>query len=410
MLEKSFGLLFFLRKPKNYRSGPLPIYLKLTVDGSPKELSAKRKCLPADWNAASGRVIGKKESVRELNHYLDSLEQKVYQAKRKLIDSDHEITVAAIKSVLTGADENKVMILQVFKDHNEQMKALEGIEFAANTVNRYETTLSHVRAFIKWKYLVDDLDIKKLDYDFIAQFCFWFKSVQKCNHNSTMKYLSNFKKIVLTCVKKRQLATDPFCDFKFSKKPVEKIALTDEELKKIREKHFSLDRLDHVRDIFLFSCYTGLSYADVEKLKHSEIVKGMDQGLWIFTNRQKTNSSTRVPLLPEASLIIEKYKSNPKCLYSGLALPVLSNQKMNSYLKEIASIAGISKDLTFHIARHTFATTITLNHGVPIETVSKMLGHSNIKQTQHYAKLTDKKISDDMRELKLKREKRSIAM
>lgn len=165
MLEKSFGLLFFLRKPKNYKSGPLPIYLKLTVDGSPKELSAKRKCLPADWNAASGRVTGKKESTRELNHYLDSIEQKVYQAKRQLIDNDKEITVDAIKSVLTGRDENKAMILEVFEDHNKQMKALEGIEFASNTINRYETTLSHVKTFIKWKYFTDDLDVKKLDYD-----------------------------------------------------------------------------------------------------------------------------------------------------------------------------------------------------------------------------------------------------
>jgi hypothetical protein len=279
--------LFFLRKPKNYKSGPLPIYLKQTVNGSPKELSAKRKCLPADWNAASGRVNGKKESARELNQYLDSLEQKVYQAKRKLIDNDQEITVDAIKDILIGADEHKVMILDVFSDHNKQMKALEGIEYAGNTIIRYETTMNHVRSFIKWKYLLDDLDIKKLDYEFIEQFCFWFKSVQKCNHNSTMKYLSNFKKIVLTCVKKRQLAADPFSEFKFSKKPVEKIALTDDELKKISKKEFSSDRLDHVRDIFLFSCYTGLSYADVEKLKRSEIVKGMDNELWIFTHRQK---------------------------------------------------------------------------------------------------------------------------
>ena len=192
MLEKSFGLLFFLRKPKNYKSGPLPIYLKLTVDGAAKELSAKRKCLPAEWNAASGRAAGKKESAKELNHFLDSLEQKVYQAKRKLMDNDQEITVDAIKDVLTGADEKKIMVLDVFREHNAQMKALEGIEFASNTINRYETTLSHVGAFIKWKYATDDLDIKKLDYDFISQFCFWFKSVQKCNHNSTMKYLSNW--------------------------------------------------------------------------------------------------------------------------------------------------------------------------------------------------------------------------
>jgi hypothetical protein len=183
MLEKSFGLLFFLRKPKNYKFGPLPIYLKITVDGSAKELSAKRKCLPSDWSAASGRAKGTKEIVRELNHYLDSLEQKVYQAKRKLLEKDIEITVDAIKSVMTGTDEEKKWILRVFEDHNKQMKALEGVEFATNTINRYETTLNHAKAFIKWKYLAVDVDIKKLNHEFITQFCFWFKSVQKCNLN-----------------------------------------------------------------------------------------------------------------------------------------------------------------------------------------------------------------------------------
>jgi hypothetical protein len=152
--------LFFLRKPKNYKSGPIPIYLTLTVDGLSKELSAKRKRLVADWNAASGRLTGKKESVKELNYYLDSLEQKVYQAKRKLIDSDQEITVDEIKDVLIGANEHKVLILDVFSDHNKQLKALEGIEYAGNTIIRYETTMNHLRSFIKWKYLSEDLDIK----------------------------------------------------------------------------------------------------------------------------------------------------------------------------------------------------------------------------------------------------------
>jgi len=197
MLEKSFGLLFFMRKPKNYKTGPLPVYLKITIDGAATELSAKRKCEPTQWSSKSGRAIGNKESVKELNHYLDSLELMVFQAKRKLIEKDMEIRVEAIKNLLTGTDEKKVMILEVFKYHNIQMKALEGTEFAANTVDRYETTINHAKAFIRWKYGSDDMEIKKLNHEFITEFCFWFKSEQKCNHNSTMKYLSNFKKIVL---------------------------------------------------------------------------------------------------------------------------------------------------------------------------------------------------------------------
>ncbi|MDN5288395.1 MAG: site-specific tyrosine recombinase XerC [Mucilaginibacter sp.] len=211
MLEKSFGLLFFMRKPKNYKTGPLPIYLKITIDEAATELSSKRKCEPSQWSGKSGRATGNKESVKELNHYLDSLEQMVFQAKRKLIETEKEMTVEGIKSIMTGTDEKKVMILEVFKYHNIQMKALEGTEFAANTIDRYETTINHATTFIQWKYGLDDIDIKKLNHEFITEFCFWFKSEQKCNHNSTMKYLSNFKKIVLICVKNRWYHLHNYC-------------------------------------------------------------------------------------------------------------------------------------------------------------------------------------------------------
>lgn len=403
MFEKSFGLLFFIRKPKNYQNGALTIYLRITIDGAVKELSTKRKCEPSLWSPKAGRAIGNRESVKELNSFLDVMEQSVYRAKRKLIDNDRDLTVESLKDALTGADEKKVMILDVFRHHNAQLKALEGIDFASNTIIRYNTTITHVSAFLKWKYNVEDLEIKKLNHEFISEFSFWFKSVQKCNHNSTMKYLSNFKKIVLICVKNKWLQSDPFANFKFTNKVVERTALTEHDLKIITEKDFANERLSNVRDIFLFSCYTGLSYADVQKLKKTDIKKGIDDAVWIYTNRQKTGTSSRIPLLNEAIEIIDKYEYHPKCLNSGLLLPILSNQKMNSYLKEIADSCEIDKTLTFHIARYTFATTVTLNYGVPIETVSKMLGHTNIKQTQHYAKLNDRRVSDDMQQLKRKR-------
>ncbi len=171
---------------------------------------------------------------------------------------------------------------------------------------------------------------------------------------------------------------------------------------KIAKKQFSIERLDQVRDSFLFSCYTGLAYVDVKKLKRSEIEKGIDGKLWIYTHRQKTDSLSRIPLLQTALGIIKKYEEHPQCIADDLLLPVISNQKMNAYLKEIADVCGIDKLLTFHIARHTFATTVTLNNGVPIETVAKMMGHSSIKTTQIYAKVLDHKISDDMEILRSK--------
>ena len=215
-----------------------------------------------------------------------------------------------------------------------------------------------------------------------------------------MKYLANFKKIVIRCVKSGKLARDPFVGFVMSKKEVERDVLNDDQLRRIAQENFSAERMALVRDIFLFCCFTGLAYADIKKLKQTEIIKGSDGDLWIIAKRQKTNVTSRIPLLPTALEIIERYKSHPQCTLKGMVLPVLSNQKLNTYLKEIADKCGIHFNLTFHIARHTFATTVTLSNGIPIETVSKMLGHRNLKTTQHYAKILDKKISDDMKKLK----------
>jgi site-specific recombinase XerD len=396
MLEKSFGLMFFLKQPKNQTETLRSIYVKITVDGKATELSTKRKCELSRWSTAAGRESGNKESTKELNYYLDTLEQMIYQAKRTLNDSDKPVSGQAIKDIITGVTEKQRMILDVFQHHNDQMKALEGIDFALGTIGRYEISKQHTRDFIKWMYKTDDKPIKELDYEFISQYAFWLKTVRKCNHNSTMKYLANFKKIVLICVKNRWLPGDPFANFKLTKKTVEKIALTEAELKRVIEKKFDTERLSLVRDIFVFSCYTGLAYADVKNLKRSDIKDGVDGKEWIFINRQKTNSASHLPILGQAKKILNFYQEHTRCADSGFALPVLTNQKMNAYLKEIADTCNIETELTFHIARHTFATTVTLNNGVSMESVSKMLGHSSIRQTQHYAKLQNYKVSQDM--------------
>jgi site-specific recombinase XerD len=286
------------------------------------------------------------------------------------------------------------------------METLVGREFAPGTLERYRTSLAHTRAFIQWKYGLINMEIDKLDYEFISEYAFWLKSVRHCSHNTTMKYLSNFKKVVLHCVKNGWLNRDPFLGFKLNKKEVVRTALTEKELQTIAAKKFTNERLNQIKYIFLFSCYTGLAYADVKKLKRTEIAIGIDGEEWLLTSRQKTETVSRIPLLPLALEIINRYQHHPQCCNNGKVLPVLSNQKMNAYLKEIADVCGINKNLTFHIARHTFATTITLSNGVPLETVSKMLGHKSLKQTQHYAKILDMKISEDMKTLKNKLAKR----
>jgi site-specific recombinase XerD len=401
MLETSFGLIFFLRKPRPENAeGTHYLYCRITVNGSAKEFSLKHLWHPSRWSFRAGRANGSKQDARTLNAYIDSITSKIYEAKKKLIDNDKPVSSQAIYDLIHGKKDTIRTILAVFKEHNDQMAALIDSEFAPGTLERYKTSFDHTRAFIKWKYNQDDFEIEQLDYDFISQYEFWFKSVRKCSHNTTMKYLANFKKIVLICIKHGWLKRDPFHAFKMTKRDVDREALTETELKKIRAKDFGSGRLSQVRDIFLFCCYAGLAYADVHKLRRTEIIEGMDGGKWITTTRKKTDSSSRIPILPVAQEIMDKYQHHPQCESERRVLPVLSNQKMNSYLKEIADLTGIQKNITFHLARHTFATTITLTNGVPIESVSKMLGHRNIKTTQQYAKIVDKKVSDDMARLR----------
>jgi site-specific recombinase XerD len=402
MLIKRFSVLFYLKKSKNYKGGPTPIYLRITVNAERVEVSVQRTCDPSRWNAHAGRANGTKEEIRALNSFLEALQMKVYEVHRRLLDSKEAITAERIKNQLLGIKEQLDTILEIFEQHNKQMALLVGKDFSPLTLKRYKTALEHTRSFIQWKYKVSDFEIEKIDYSFISDYEFWFKSVQNCNHNSTMKYLACFKKIVLICVKKGLLQKSPFTGYKLTKKDVDIPFLTKEELAAISLKSIPNERLSQVRDIFLFSCYTGLAYADVEKLKPTEINTGVDGEQWIFTNRQKTAVSSRIPLLPVPLKIIESYRNHPQCIRKGCVLPMLSNQKMNAYLKEIADICKINKNLTFHIARHTFATTVTLSNGAPMESVSKMLGHASIRTTQHYARVLDNKVSEDMQAVKRK--------
>ncbi|WP_293299800.1 site-specific integrase [Pedobacter sp. UBA4863] len=400
MLEKSYGLLFFLKQPKNQNEDLRFVYLRITVDGKAKELSTKRKWDQTKWNQATGRAIGTKEDAKALNSYLDALALKINEAKRKLIENSKQVTAQFLVDYLNGTEEKGRLIIQAFKDHNSKMELLVGTEYAPGTFIRYTTACEHLQKFIEWKYCCDDINIKDLDYEFISNYEFWLKGIRNCAHNTAMKYISNFKKIVLEALKKGWILRDPFLGFKTTKREVIRTALTQQEINRIKNKKFAIDRIGQIADMFLFSCYTGLAYIDLKQLRIDQIITGIDKQKWIITTRQKTDTATRLPLLPTALEIVNKYRDHPYCIETGAVLPVPSNQKLNAYLKEIADICGITKTLTFHIARHTFATTVTLSNGVPIETVSRMLGHSSIKQTQHYAKILDTKISQDMKALR----------
>ncbi|TXK21990.1 site-specific integrase [Pontibacter qinzhouensis] len=401
-MRVNFNLLFYLKKPKNYQTGPVPVYLRITVAGKRAEVATGRECEPSRWNTAAGRASGTKEAVKLLNAFLDNLQAKVYEAHRQMMEESADVTAESLKYRLTGKAERVRYLMEIFEDHNRKMAALVGDEFAPGTLERYITSLSHTRDFLQWKFQINDIDIRKIDHAFITEYEFYLRSVRKCANNTAVKYIKNFGKIIRICLANGWLIANPFINYKAKVKKVDRVFLTEEEIGVMAAKEFAMDRLGQVRDVFLFSCFTGLAYVDVQKLKRSNIAIGIDGEKWIYKNRQKTDTSSRIPLLPTALKILEKYQEHPQCLNQDRLLPVLSNQKMNAYLKEIASLCGIDKELTFHIARHTFATTVTLLNGVPIESVSKMLGHTNIKTTQHYAKILDVKVSEDMKLLRQK--------
>ena len=405
--RQTLSILFYLRRDKKKSDKEVPIYMRITANGRRAEMAIHRFIDPDHWNNESGIPRGSRKEYKQLGEYLVLMKSKVYQAQKKLLEDGKHITSIAIRNLIQGKEGKQRTLLEVFDYHNKLMKENVPGEYSPSTLLRFETTRKHIEDFIRKQYKSDDIFLNQLSYEFVSSLEHYLRTARNCNHNSTVKYIKNLKKIIFLAVKNDWLDKDPFMNYSTKTKPVKREFLTAEELKKLEEKDISLARLAQVRDLFIFSCYTGLAYVDVVKLTRDNLVKGIDSQDWIYTRREKTDGKSNIPLLPKAQEIIAKYSVNPECIHSNRLLPVLSNQKINAYLKEIATLAGISKTLTFHLARHTFATTVTLTNGVPIESVSEMLGHRSIRTTQIYAKVVDKKVSEDMGKLRLKLKGRS---
>lgn len=407
MLEKSFGVTFFLKTPKK-ESKFRYVYLRITVDGIPKEKSTQLKWDISRWDQKMERAIGTKEDAKSLNFFLDSLVNKVNNRRTELLNNNVPITAEGLMDYVRGKTISRVQVLQEFILHNQEMLALvDTKEYAPGTYVRFKTTKDHVQKFIRFKYDKEDIEFRELNYEFIKDFEFYLKTVpvKKISHNTAMKYITNFKKIVLRAIAKDIISGDPFKLYTVRKSKIKKKPLSRQELQILEEKKFDNERLSIVRDVFVFQCYTGLAYIDVKQLKKSEIKDGMDGALWIMNSRQKTNAETNIPLLPKAIEILNKYENHPECKQKGCVLPVKTNQKMNAYLKEIADICGIDSNLTTHKARRTFGSTVTLNNGVPIHVVKEMLGHQSVKQTEEYAQTEQETVSREMNDLRAKLDK-----
>ncbi|MGE8512838.1 MAG: site-specific integrase [Chryseobacterium culicis] len=400
MLEQSYGLNFFLKSPKNKLQTIRLVYVRISVDGVAKETSTKRRWELSRWSQNEERAVGTKEDARELNFFLDSLTTKINSYRTELVNQEKEITAIDLIDYVNGKNKRRNKVLEEFQEHNNEIADLvKKGEYAEGTLERYQTACSHVKEFIKFKFDRDDLAFASLNYEFIKNYNHYLRTKRACSNNTSLKYISNFKKIVLRAVAKDIIPKDPFKLFSGKKTKVKKKPLTKMELQRIEEKVFSSNRLSVVRDIFVFQCYTGLAYIDVFNLRWQDIKEGNDGSMWIMSNRQKSKSSTDIPLLPKALEIIAKYNNDPICIERGTVLPVRSNQKMNEYLKEIASLCGVYETLNTHKARRTFASTVTLNNGVSIHVVKEMLGHHSVKQTEEYAITEQEAIGQEMKVL-----------
>ncbi|WP_057940245.1 site-specific integrase [Algoriphagus resistens] len=399
----TFGIRFFI-KNNLINDGEAPIYSRITVDGTRVDVSLKRKINVYDWNPVLGSAKGSKESSKSLNHYLKELEARIIQIYQEFQLKKVTITADAIKHELLGTQTKEHTISMLFEYHNEKYRNV----LAWGTLKNYFTTQKYVMAFSKSQYGIEDYFLQDINYRFLNEFELYLVNYEPQDHhkplgnNGVMKHLERFRKVINLALRMEWMVKDPFAKFSFRYQKVERLCLNPTELSRIEEKQFDIQRLQYIRDLFVFSCYTGLSYIDTMNLMHDDIVLGMDGEYWTSISRQKSQQKSKVPLLPKALDIIRLYQDRERPYSKGKIFPLISNQKLNAYLKEIAIICKVKKNLTFHLARHTFATTVTLLNGVPIETVSKMLGHASIKTTQIYAKVVEKKVSDDMKKLRRK--------
>ena len=304
-----------------------------------------------------------------------------------------------IRNAFLGLEEKEKTLVTYFSQFNGQYKQKVGTTATQKTYSRYELTKQRLLDFMKGKYHVSDMPVRELNTVFIENFYLYLRNACGINNNTAMKFVQRFRTVLSYARNTGLDFIDPFANYKFNFDRVDRGYLEQAEIDKIYNKAFASKRLEQVKDMFIFSCYTGLSYIDLCNLTAENIRTGFDGRLWIMTKREKTGIDSNIPLLEIPRQILEKYEGKLK---DGKLLPVISNQKMNDYLIEIAALCGIDKHITFHLARHTFATEICITQGVPIESVSKMLGHTNIKTTQIYARVVDRKVSHDMSVLERK--------
>lgn len=395
MMRHTFSLLFFQKKRQNGMDALHPILVRITVQGKSVEINTGQKCYLWDWEQKSHRVIGR--NAKEINRLLDDIHCRLSRIYYQQTLYGEETSAQKIRDAFTGADKKRHYLLSLFEIHNESVRKQVGISKSATTYRKYETTRKHLMGYLQCKGL-EDIPIGEIRHTFICEFEAYLRVTAHCAHNTTAKFMQFFKRIILLALHNGYITKNPFAAYQIKLHKVDRNYLTKEELKLVVEKPFDIKRLDLIRDLFVFSAYTGLSYIDLKSLTKHHLYIAQDGNLWLRINRHKSEETANVRLFDIPRQLIAKYEKPD----SDYLFHVPSNQKVNAYLKEIADVCGIHKNLTFHVARHTMATTICLANGMPIESLAKVLGHSNVKTTQLYAKVIDEKLCDDLAELQKK--------
>ena len=404
MMKSIFRVVFYLRSNYVNKEGKTSVMLRIYLNNERLSLgSTGISVKSSQWDKEKERIKGRTTEALNTNLQLDNIASGLQSIFRRIEMSD-VVSLERIKSEFLGKKEEIDTLMQLFEKHNGDVAKQVGVSVGKATLQKYNVCKRHFSEFLEKQYKRSDLKLTELTYVVIREFDLYLRTEVGQNANTATKTMKTFKTITLLGQKMGVLLHDPFMNHRFHIEPVNRGFLTDEEILLIANKDLGISRLELVRDIFIFSCFTGLAYIDVSNLTPDHIVTLGDKQ-WIMTKRQKTSVETNVLLLDIPKAIIAKYGG--KTYRNGKLFPMLTNQKTNSYLKEIADICGIKKNLTFHLARHTFAT-MSLSKGVPMESVSKMLGHTNIRTTQIYARITNKKIEHDMEELADKLDKFNV--
>ncbi len=299
-MNTTSSILFYIKRSKANAQGLAPIFQRITINGRRLENSTGKFVEPDKWDSEMSKMKGTSEEARSINGHLDNLKSKILNVEKNLIKKDIPVNFESFKNELTGKKERERMLIPIFQEHNRKIKELVGQEYAPGTLERYETSLKHTKNFLLWKYNLTDINIDKIDHAFIMEYEFYLRSERKCANNTAVKYIKNFHKIINQCLSNGWLNNDPFSNYKAKVKEVVRDFLSEAEIEQMINKEFVTDRLEIVRDIFVFSCFTGLAYIDVKQLTPDNISLGIDGDKWIFKNRQKTDTASKIPLLPMA--------------------------------------------------------------------------------------------------------------